>query len=188
MSAGEMTIDAPRRLRVQAKTIARVALLAGLWGGFFCWCLLVMRGQALVEASKAVSWLATVLAGYLGLTALWIAYNAMLYLVRGPATVEATAEPTFEKDYFGRPIAVAEASAFSDQHLVLEFKEGKKVYRTVIADELAEVASADAADTGDLARLAAAAGRGTAPSAEPLAGAVPAGPQRTPDAHRLRGD
>lgn len=188
MSVGEVTIAAPRRVRVRGKAIARSALLAALWGGFFCWCLLVMRGQALVEASKAVNWLATVLAGYLGLTALWIAYNAMLYLVRGPAQVEAAEEPTFEKDYFGRPIALADGSSFSDQHLVLEFKEGKKVYRAVRVDEN-EIAAQSDADAGqDLRRLAAAAGQSVAPAPEPSPEPAPDASKRTPHAHGIRGD
>ena len=166
MSVGQITVDGPRRvrLRVHGKALARLALLALLWGGFVCWCLMVMRGQALTEALKAVTWLGSVLAAYLGLTALWIAYNAMLYLLRGPVSVQATEEPTFEKDYFGRPVAVSTEANFEDQHLVLEFKEGKKVYR---APDPAEVEVATGEDEGMIAgglqNLAAAAGTSVTP-------------------------
>ncbi len=161
MSAGEAIIAQPQRprVRVRAKALVGIVLLAALWGCFFSWCLLVMRGPALVEAWRALTWLATVLSAYLAATVMWIAFNALLYLLRGPARVEAATESAFEKDYFGRPLAVATGAAFSDQYLVLEYKDGKKIYRVPDADESLEPAVA-----GDLRSLAAAAGESVVPA------------------------
>ena len=170
MPAGEATIARPQRVRVRAKTIGLVGLLAGLWGGFASWCVLVMRGEAVAEASRAGAWLGAVIGGYLLLTVMWIAFNAMLYLVRGPIQVAGVGEPSFEKDYFGRPLAVDEASDFRDQHLVLEFRDGKKVYRGPDGAEESEAAVA-----GELRSLAAAAGadRGPAPEQAPASRDAP---------------
>ena len=141
---------------MQTRTIVRLGVVAVVWGCFFSWCLVVMGGDALFEAAKAISWLIRVVSLYLGALAFWIIYNKVLLAVRGPSKLRAGEQRGFDKDYFGRPVAVARGTELRDQHLVLEYADGQKVYRTPAIDRLA--GAAEAVVASELKALAAAAG------------------------------
>lgn len=171
MNVGEATIARPQpvRLRVQLKGLAAFALLAVLWGAFVSWFFLAMQGESFVEALAAAGTIGTVLALYSMATVCWVAYNAMLYLVRGPAKPTEAPMPVFDKDHFGRPVVVAAGADFESQHLVLEFRDGQKVYRRPVEDDEQQAEAAR-----DLMSLAAAAGRGVSPESATGDPAVPA--------------
>jgi hypothetical protein len=159
MSVGELqstavAIPRSRKTRVETRALVRVIVVALVWGVFVSWCLIVMRGQALFEAGKAAAWLLRVISVYLGLLALWVIYNKLLIVFRGPTKVLAGEARTFDRDYFGRPVAVAAGARFQDQHLVLEYKDNQKVYRIPDAEEAAQEAVVES----DVKTLAAAVG------------------------------
>jgi len=177
MNVGEATIPRGQtvRLRVQVRELAGFALLAALWGVFVSWFILAMSGDALAEALAAVGTLGLVLGLYSMATVCWVAFNAVLYLVRGPAKPRDAPMPEFDKDHFGRPVVVAPGAAFSAQSLVLEFRDGQKVYRAPIEDGLQEVAAAS-----DLMSLSAAAGHSVSPESAGSASQTTSG-DRTSD-------
>jgi hypothetical protein len=120
-----------------------------------------MGGDAIFEAAKAISWLIRVVSLYLGALAFWIIYNKVLFAVRGPSKLRAGEQRAFDKDYFGRPVAVATGTELRDQHLVLEYADGRKVYRAPVIEHL--TGAAEAAVAGELKALAVAAGAGASP-------------------------
>jgi len=160
MNVGEATIpqSRPVRLRVQVKELAGFALLAALWGVFLSWFCLAMRGDALHEALAALGTLGLVLGLYSMATVCWVAFNAVLYLIRGPAKPTRVPMLSFDKDHFGRPVVVAPGASFASQSLVLEYRDGQKVYRPPLEEDLQEVAAVQ-----DLMSLSAAAGQSVSP-------------------------
>ncbi len=138
ISGGVASTDSSRKIRVDSRAILRVTAVAALWGGFLSWSLVVMDGDALLEAAKAVSWLLRVIGFYLGALALWVIYNRVLHTVRGPSKIRIGEVRALDKDYFGRPVSIAAGTRFSDQHLVLEYLNSQKVYRAPTAEEAGE--------------------------------------------------
>ena len=109
------------------------------------------------EIKGALQALAAVLQGYLVMLALWVTANSVYRWLSATRKVGDFDEPNFDEDYFGRVVTVAEGVSFQDQHLVLEYSEGRKIYRgpqegqqvrTAAASSLHKLASAAAAGAG----------------------------------------
>ena len=163
MSTAAGAVSPRARGRVDTKQLFRSVILAALWGGFASWCWIVLRGPAVIEIISTAEGLATVLGAYLVALAVWICVNSFISRVRGVVHAEVFEEPAFTKDYFGRAVALEKGASFSDQHLVLDYKDGKKIYRAPQTEEETQIAAASS-----LKELAAAAGgyRAAAPSRE----------------------
>jgi hypothetical protein len=164
--SGVASAAAPKR-RVRTRALVRVSVVAAAWGAFVCWWLLVMQGEALMEAARAAFWLLRTLSVYLGLLACWVILNKAMSAAWGPPKLRAGEQPAFDKDYFGRPVAVASGATFNDQHLVLAYEDGRKLYRTPTADDMR--LAPETAVSANVRALAAAAGAGVSPSSSPSA-------------------
>lgn len=152
--------EAPPRERVQNRAILRVSVVAGTWGALLSWFLMVLTGDSVAEASHTAFWLLRIFCFYLGALALWVIYNKALYRLRGPSTLRGGEERTFDKDYFGRPVQIADGVDLTHQHLVLAYEDGRKVYRAPTVDEAQPTGEpAVAAGVKALAAAAAAAGQ-----------------------------
>ncbi len=113
---------------------------------------------------NAAEMIAVVLRAYLVALAGWICTRWLIDRFRKNKEAETFEAPAFTKDYFGRDVAVAPDASFGDQHLVLEYSDGRKVYRRPKGKE------SDEPDAGQsLRKLAAAAGQSTSPSVAPTA-------------------
>ena len=146
--------------RSPARAVARLGAAAVAWGAVVCWCFVVFRGDGLGEAAKAAFWLLQALGAYLGALTVWVLFNRVRRRMFGPVPRLAGEDRAFDKDYYGRAVAVAPGADFAQQHLVLEYVDNQKVYRAPNEDE-AGLRPAAASD--GLKALAAAVGAGAAP-------------------------
>ncbi len=144
------------------RVVIRFSVAGFVWCVFVCWFLLVMRGPAVLAAVRAVAWLTVALGCYVALLSYWIVYNKALYALGATPQPEQGEEAAFEKDYFGRPLAVEAHAELEDQYLVMELDEEKKLYRAPNSEEMAARIESEHGD--DLLSLAAAAGAAVAPA------------------------
>ena len=103
-------------------------LMAALWLGFFWFGAKIFRDSPIDEVVDSLIWLAQATWLYLAALALWVGFNIVLYQWRGPARPNAQATTVFSQDYFGRRIKLAPETTLRDSHLIVEMKEGAKVY------------------------------------------------------------
>ena len=103
-------------------------MMAALWLGFFWFGAKIFRDSPIDEIVDSLMWLAKATWIYLLALALWIGYNIALYKWRGAIKAGSKATTVFSQDYFGRRIEIVPGATLRDSHLILEMKEGSKVY------------------------------------------------------------
>ncbi|MBK5292381.1 MAG: hypothetical protein JJE04_11995 [Acidobacteriia bacterium] len=115
-----MTADAENsRLGRAAKVI-----IALLWAAFaFAW-VRVIRTQP-SELINGLLWIGAMAVAYGAGLALWIWY--CLCTAQKPK-VRCFARSVFTVDHFGRPIEVAPHAALGAKHLVVQIRNGRKIY------------------------------------------------------------
>lgn len=143
------------------RAILRMAVLGMIWAAFLSWCWRALQGSALNQVRATLESLGMVLLTYLVALTVWIVVRTWLHQVKAERVAEPFEEPAFTKDYFGRAVSVAAGASFGDQHLVLEYADGKKRYRAPAIEEEEESAAASS-----LRMLAAAAGADSSISPE----------------------
>lgn len=103
-------------------------IMAFLWLGFFWFGAKILRDSPMDEVVDSLMWLAKATWFYLAALGIWVGFNILLYKYRGPSKPKAHATTVFTQDYFGRGIQVDPSATLSDSHLIVELKEGNKVY------------------------------------------------------------
>ena len=165
MPAAEAVAASQPLGRSLSRAYLRLGVAAVAWSSIICWCFVVLRGEAWNDAARAAFWLLQAIGTYLLALVGWVLYNRIRNRVFGPVPRRAGEQRTFDKDYYGRAVAVAPGADFSQQHLVLAYIDNKKVYCRPTDEDVEE--RHEAAASGGLKALAAAVGAEGATEAGP---------------------